>query len=380
MREVPLDGLRGVAALNVAMAHFVLAFCPMLLKGQYPDLQIAPAEHDFLSEILSSFPVVVLFNGHFAVMVFFVLSGYVLSLPNYEGRKDVLVCRLILRFPRLAMPLLVAVMISYLLWTHGGYVNVGATLVGASKWFSRYYNERPYIIDAMRELVFVGDNIFIPPGWTIRFEFLGSVILLSYYLLCPYRLQRILFVPLAFVLWMYAKQDSIFLMSILLGSLFSVFDYGKSASLGLLFFLGVFFGCYSDLSNIYELLPKINPFDVEVFRAKDFYNLLGAFLIVFSVRNGFGEQFFSSHPLQGLGVMSYSIYLMHFPVLCSLVARAYLSGSFLSKNILLLAALYSVLVLITGWIFFLLIDRPVLVCLSKISLQIKMWARKLATR
>ena len=32
-----LDGLRGIAALNVVFAHYVLAFFPFLLKGQYSD-------------------------------------------------------------------------------------------------------------------------------------------------------------------------------------------------------------------------------------------------------------------------------------------------------------------------------------------------------
>ncbi|MEI6353808.1 MAG: hypothetical protein WCO47_03705 [Methylococcus sp.] len=33
-----LDGLRGLAALNVVFAHYILAFFPFLLKGQYQDL------------------------------------------------------------------------------------------------------------------------------------------------------------------------------------------------------------------------------------------------------------------------------------------------------------------------------------------------------
>ena len=79
MRDYGLDALRGLASLNVVVAHFLLAFYPELLKEQYPKLQVVPVKPSVLNETLSSFPLVGLCNGHFAVMIFFVISGYLLG-------------------------------------------------------------------------------------------------------------------------------------------------------------------------------------------------------------------------------------------------------------------------------------------------------------
>jgi len=63
-----LDGLRGIAALTVVVFHYLSAFVPALT----PDQTANPYW-------LSDTPLAVLINGPFAVIVFFVLSGYVVS-------------------------------------------------------------------------------------------------------------------------------------------------------------------------------------------------------------------------------------------------------------------------------------------------------------
>jgi peptidoglycan/LPS O-acetylase OafA/YrhL len=58
-----LEGLRGIAALQVVLLHFVTAFAPNAAEH-------APA------------PLPVLFDGHTAVYVFFLISGAVLT-PSF---------------------------------------------------------------------------------------------------------------------------------------------------------------------------------------------------------------------------------------------------------------------------------------------------------
>jgi hypothetical protein len=76
-----LDGLRGVASLVVVAWHFVYAFLPQRI-GIVPSF-------DPGSGLVGS-PVFALLNGPGAVMLFFVLSGYVLPIGYFRsGRVEV---------------------------------------------------------------------------------------------------------------------------------------------------------------------------------------------------------------------------------------------------------------------------------------------------
>src|SRR4051812_11697833 len=71
MRYKQLDSLRGVAALFVFFSHFFLIF----------------NINEFSVLSLQASPLGVFINGHSAVMFFFVLSGFVLSLPFINKEK-----------------------------------------------------------------------------------------------------------------------------------------------------------------------------------------------------------------------------------------------------------------------------------------------------
>src|SRR5689334_10873657 len=81
-RQPHLDSLRGVAALIVVLEHYFAAFYPYTLfgaRGEYR--QIAPWE-----SLAFHPPFGTLIAGHFAVCLFFILSGYVLSF-RFLGKR-----------------------------------------------------------------------------------------------------------------------------------------------------------------------------------------------------------------------------------------------------------------------------------------------------
>jgi peptidoglycan/LPS O-acetylase OafA/YrhL len=98
-----LDSFRGIAALIVVVHHVMLSL-PDGIRGQ-------------LGTIESLFGM----GGRFAVMLFFVLSGFVLSLPYFAGTNLAYGPYLARRFCRLYPPFAFAVLISALLcWLLGG--------------------------------------------------------------------------------------------------------------------------------------------------------------------------------------------------------------------------------------------------------------------
>ena len=95
-----LDGLRGVAALIVVVFHVMSAFVPAWVPDQS---EAVPWWADS--------PLAVLYNGTFAVPVFFVLSGFVLAQASLLPRKH-LWLDLALRYLRLALPATASVLLA----------------------------------------------------------------------------------------------------------------------------------------------------------------------------------------------------------------------------------------------------------------------------
>src|ERR1035438_6360232 len=92
-----LDALRGLAALVVVFHHLMLSLPDALRDDlRYIDLPL-------------------LMGGRFAVMLFFVLSGFVLALPYFAGTNSAYSPYLVRRFCRLYPPFAFAVLVSALL-------------------------------------------------------------------------------------------------------------------------------------------------------------------------------------------------------------------------------------------------------------------------
>ncbi|WP_269850238.1 acyltransferase family protein [Methanosarcina horonobensis] len=69
-----LDGLRGIAAVNVMIMHFFVALAPAMIYGSE-----LPSHFGNLDHLFSTTPLGLIGAGNFSVCIFFVLSGYVLT-------------------------------------------------------------------------------------------------------------------------------------------------------------------------------------------------------------------------------------------------------------------------------------------------------------
>ncbi len=115
MRLSEIDAMRGLAALSVVLYHFVLMFERGILHFNQNGEVIHDSPYKILA-VLRPF-----YSGEEAVIMFFILSGFVLSLPALSGRGQpypVFVCR---RIFRIYVPYLAALALAVLgnfLW-HG---------------------------------------------------------------------------------------------------------------------------------------------------------------------------------------------------------------------------------------------------------------------
>ena len=97
-----LDALRGMASLVVVVSH-----CYLLI----PEARRATLDASWASYLLLP-----LYNGSAAVVVFFVLSGFVLSLPSWRGSVPSYPRFVVRRFCRIYLPFAASILLALALW------------------------------------------------------------------------------------------------------------------------------------------------------------------------------------------------------------------------------------------------------------------------
>ncbi len=255
----PLEGQRGIAAIIVAVHHFLLAFHPSV-SGIILD------KRDENSLVGS--PLFFFVNGHGAVYFFFTLSGFVLSWSFFiapDPRK--LILAMLKRWPRLAGPVVIVCIVSAVVFSLDLYFFSDAGLKSGSFWLetfghSAFSEQKPSITAALWQgstTFFTGQAGINPSLWTMVYEYYGSLLVFAT-------------IP---IIWLLRKWPAYLFLSFIFSAVFS-FAYLKGAveyiTLMMPFIAGV--GCSYALTR--SKMPEISLISAFLLMAFGIY-LLGYF-------------------------------------------------------------------------------------------------------
>lgn len=330
-KNIALETLRGLAAVSVLFWHAMLGFLPAR-SGIFETFDKADGVNTAIWFGL--------IHGTGAVVFFFVLSGYVLTRAYFADPDPSRLYRTALkRWPRLAMPVLASVFASWMLFALGLYSFEAVGALTGSPWLIRfgYANEVPFamsLTDALAEGAFLtffrGDANYNSSLWTMRYEFIGSYMAFA----------------LAFLLAATSSRAAhLYLVLVAVGlahfanPLYAAFPAGVALALLLprdrapltlfagLACLAVAVYClgYSGVRRgAYGAFAWLTPF-----RFPSVYlNILGALLLIAAVERCRPLHTALSAPWGAvLGRLSFPLYLVHVPVLCSLGCWAYLAAA-----------------------------------------------------
>lgn len=321
MKDRAADGLRGIAAMNVVLCHFLISLFPLAFANIYPRSAAPDATPHALDALISA-PVVSLFwNGNFAVCVFFVLSGYVLTKVFVEtGDVRSMQLRAARRYVRLCVPVFGSVLLSYVALSAGLKFSGDAAAVTGSTWLAHFWQFDPTWGQAWREgtygALLYGKSAYTPILWTMRVEFIGSMIVFGFRALAPSgRAGWLSAATLAGALVIFFPNEWMLYLGFIAGSyLGQVSKPDRRTTVWLALGIAIICGGF-DYSRWYAWTSVV---PLTGYRLKHFVHTIGAIALLYAVRAGALHRVLTSRPAQFLGRISYAVYLVHFPILLTL--------------------------------------------------------------
>ncbi|WP_424768356.1 acyltransferase family protein [Paenibacillus sp. sgz302251] len=323
-RYEELDSLRGLAALSVFFSHMLLIF-----KGSL-----------FSTLLFEYGPLRFMVAGSEAVTLFFVLSGFVLSLPFYSNKKSNYITYAIKRFCRIYVPYIAAIMISLLFWN----MFYSGKISSFSDWFNVNWSYPLNISSLINHLLLIKtftsnlNNVV----WSLVHEMRISLIFpFIMFLLVRMNLKQtigmgVLLSVLSLIyatvtnapfigteLYATVHYTSIFI----LGALLAKYRYSITSKLLniqtkfkiCLLSFGFIFYLYAHPSFILNIVfHGFNPYYRTVIDS--WFTAFGAsIIIVFSISSARFAHVLKNKAINYIGKISYSLYLTHLVVLFSCI-------------------------------------------------------------
>ena len=322
-----LEALRGGASILVVAHHFLLAFMP----GLVGILPWADNSHALVGSPLFAF-----INGMAAVMAFFVLSGYVLSLKGISADANSalldLACK---RWFRLAPIVTLSIFLSWAIFHLEQFYFADASALSGSDWLRNFayghlpQNYKPGFFEALWQGT-IGTFIFGEKSlnsnlWTMKWEFFGSYLVFILAIFLRPRLKALCWVLLPALLGTTFYLEPLF-APFVFGILATQLRIHEWKLKGLVAFFVLLAGIY--LCGFWHPIDyygwaKWLPFNDQ--RRQVLILSIGAFLllIAFASQNPISQKMNGKISLW-LGQISFPLYLVHMLVITSLGSYVYI--------------------------------------------------------
>lgn len=267
-------------------------------------------------DIIAMSPLNIVYSGLTPVFIFFALSGFVLSYKFFDtGDIKYVVNGALKRFPRLAIPVFGSMLFMYLLSIIASCFTGSGQLLPLSSVFT----------ESLYKAFFVGGPLINGPLWTMKTEFIGSMLVFSLLIITHSNKYR-LFTYLISMLYFLESNMILFIFGVFLCDAYTtgylkdrLFIKNKYMKLSLLL-ISIYLVSYPTIRNhvevvgIYKLLEIDALGDVKsIFRV---WHVTGVFILFYCVINTkVLKSFFSRNTCLLLGKLSFSAYVLHYPII-----------------------------------------------------------------
>lgn len=323
-----LESVRGLAALAVVFAHILTLYFP------YPEVDSEAASHgsSIINHLFYGLPFGFMIAGHFAVILFFILSGYVLTYRFYQTKDDNEIRKQAAkRYFRLAIPVFATVMTSYFLFATGliGHLSNVFAITGAPSAATLFQFTPDFggaLYDATLGVLINGHEQYNPVLWTMTIEFIGSFVAFGFALLVGKLRYR-----WAFYIGSIIALSGTYYAGFIIGLVFADLKHNakflewfesimnKTYLTALIVIALAIASIPQPWTKVSDLLQVFSvPFIDPMTNANIAHYVSASVIILIAISIPGVQKFLSVKPLVWLGSLSFAIYLIHTLVLYSL--------------------------------------------------------------
>lgn len=348
-----LEGLRGIACLIVVLDHCVNSFLPEArftnFDGRFGDLY----------RIVASSPMNFIYSGVTPVFIFFILSGFVLSKKFIEtGDTKVLAKGAMKRYFRLLGPVVFSTLAMYLSVKYAE---------NAGVFDASHYYIKDIIYQAFIGAFISTEPLINGPLWTMRFEFIGSLIVFLLLALTNDHDNKKTIYYFALMFFVTLGNDS-YLFSLFIFGIICASDNNTKEGIAniknnillvIIFIISIFISTYPFPRWNVEVigLYKYINFSENQALVHNTWHFLGAILFfTVALNSEIIKRLFSAKVCVWIGKLSFSIYVIHNVVVFNLEHFIHLDLS-REKNFILMTLITVIICILVSIPFEKYIDR-----------------------
>ena len=326
-RYLELDSLRGLAALFVLFSHCFRVF------PAFDTSSISITNQSYVTSALLHTPLRLFIGGHESVLLFFILSGFVLSLPYYRNQTVNYKTYLIKRSCRIYVPYIISIsiaIIAFLSFSEKG-------IPKYSEWFNKIWTYDFSYMSIVNHLSFLGyynANHYNTAIWSLVHEMRISIIfpLLMYFIFkFNFKKNFVLMITFSCVSFILLKlfqptyntniiltihYISMFMLGAILARYIEnlITFYTKMTKTNKLIISLIALICYT-YQGLFPHLSFIHNFIMNEYAVA----LGSSLIIIIALSSKSFSRFLNLKPILFLGKISYSLYLYHATLLFSFI-------------------------------------------------------------
>ncbi|WP_312740435.1 acyltransferase [Cedecea neteri] len=305
-----LDGLRGILCVLVLIEH-----CINFYKPDVRFTELAGAA-GVIRRVIISTPLNIIYNGDMAVYIFFVLSGFVLSLSfNRTRNHEVILSGVIKRYPRIMLPVAGSMIFMYII--------MGLTDKFIGPAFGLHI---PYVMEQLfYQIPFTHVALTNYPLWSMSYELYGSLLVFAMLAIFGLSKLRLYFYGIVLV-YFFVTGDSIYYTLFVFGMMACEVTKGGAFKInpvirGSIFIVGLLLATtplprdgITQYIGAYEFLKIFNHF--EYMKVSMTAGVIGSMLLFISIVDSKAAiKILSARIIMFLGKISFPLYLTHATVI-----------------------------------------------------------------